>query len=194
MSYRTREIVKRFSQALAPYIVIEQHPEYKKDYDSWQDSLRKYDETKDETYLHLARHAEYQLTVQGFFSKLHARNKDIPSRCFCEMIEKKSYEKLLECVQRFPSKLVNILNVYQEDIRKIIKDRIKTILKETSNNLSDSLIELLEQKFSRLPYIDIQSIVEKAKEEFQEEINTEQDQSEPHKRERFFLQKSKRRP
>ena len=194
MNYKRRERLKLFDQLLAPDIVIEQHPEFKKNYDSWQEALRKYDETKDETYLHLARHEEYQLTVQGFFSKLHARNKDNPSRCFCEMIEKKSYEKLLECVQRYPSKLVNILNVYQEDIKNIINDRIKTILKETSNNLSDSLIELLEQKFSRLSYVDIQSIVEKAKEEFQEEINTEQDQSEPHKRERFFLQKSKRRP
>ena len=194
MSYKSKQISKIISQRLAPRIVLEQYPEYKKDYDSWRDYLRKYDETKDETYLHLARYEEYQLTVQGFFSKLHARNKDISSRCFCEMIEKKSYEKLLECVQRYPSKLVNILNVYQEDIKNIIKDRIKTILKETRNNLSDSLIELLEQKFSRISYIDIQSIVEKAKEEFQEEINTEQGQSEPHKRERFFLQKSKRRP
>lgn len=194
----SKEERKKFNEAIRRRIahdkLLERNPEMKRYYEQAGYYACKFHDTKDKTFLYMFRNALHQLSLLGYFGKMSAIEGDKAGQCFWEIIEKKTYEKLIECIENYPEKLLNIHNDYQKIIINIIKERVKVLLKDIKQEERSVLYNALKAKFESLPYVDIQAIAEEAEKEFELESKEENSQPEPHKRERFFLQKTRRRP
>ena len=155
----SKEELKKLNEYLrikeARQKLLERNPEMKIYDEKMAYYSKKYHETKDKTFLYMFSDAMYQLSRLGYFGKMSAIEGDKAGQCFWEMIEKKSYELLIECIDNYPDKLQNIRSEYQKIIRDIIKRKIKLLLNDTKHEEWSTLYDALNAKFESLTYINM---------------------------------------